>query len=103
VTNLGVRINTVDTRLNDVTKQVQAQAREIERIDMKTLSYVPTEWGRDVSKLLNRRVNNDWRLLSKRFGYSTSELRHWTMQADPYMSLLNEWFITHKTIKHLFS
>jgi len=34
--------------------------------------------------------------LGKRFGYSTSELKHWAMQIDPSMSLLNEWFMTHK-------
>ncbi|CAF0891470.1 unnamed protein product [Rotaria sordida] len=97
VTNLGAHVDSVDTRLNDVTEQVQIQAREIERIDAKTLSYVPAEWGSQVTKLLNHRANNDWRLLGKRFGYSTSELRHWALQADPSMSLLNEWFMTHKT------
>jgi hypothetical protein len=54
------------------------------------------EWGRDVCTLLNIRAKNDWRLLGKRFGYSTSELKHWAMQIDPSMSLLNEWFMTHK-------
>ena len=86
----------MDTRLDDVTEQVQRQAQEIERIDTKTLSYVPAEWGREVTKLLNRRADNDWRLLGRRFGYSTSELRHWALQADPSMTLLNEWFVTHK-------
>ncbi|CAM4838547.1 unnamed protein product [Rotaria magnacalcarata] len=97
VTNLSARVDSVDTRLNDVTEQVQIQAKEIERIDLKTLSYVPAEWGRQVSKLLNQRTDNDWRLLGKRFGYSTSELRHWALQSDPSMSLINEWFVTHKT------
>ena len=86
----------VDQRLNQVDEKVRIQGREIERIDAKTLSHVPAEWGSDVSKLLNRRADNDWRLLGKRFGYSTSELRHWALQADPAMSLLNEWFLTHK-------
>lgn len=85
----------VDTRLTDVTNQIEKQAHEIERIDGKTLSYVP-EWGREVSKLLNHRANNDWRLLGKRFGYSSSELKHWTMQSDPCMALLNEWYMTQK-------
>ncbi len=82
--------------MNDIGEQVEFHAREIERIDAKTLSYVPSEWGRDVCTLLNIRANNDWRLLGKRFGYSTSELKHWAMQRDPSMSLLNEWFMTHK-------
>ena len=82
--------------MNDITEQVESQAREIERIDAKTLSYVPSEWGRGVCTLLNIRATNDWRLLGKRFGYSTSELKHWAMQKDPSMSLINEWFMTHK-------
>ena len=96
VNNLDARVNDVDYRLTDVSEQVVAQGREIERIDAKTLSHVPVEWGREVSKLLNRRANNDWRLLGKRFGYSVSELRHWSLQADPSMALLNEWYMTHK-------
>ncbi|CAF3723633.1 unnamed protein product [Rotaria sordida] len=97
ITNLNTRVNIFDTRINDITEQVEYHTREIERIDMKTLSYVPSEWGRDVCTLLNIRADNDWRLLGKRFGYSTSELKHWSMQMDPSMSLLNEWFMTHKT------
>ena len=94
--HLSTRIDLVDTRLTNVNEQVQIHTREIERIDGKTLSYVPVEWGSKVCKLLNCRADNDWRLLGKRFGYSVSELRHWAMQADPCMALLNEWFMTHK-------
>ncbi|CAF1308866.1 unnamed protein product [Didymodactylos carnosus] len=95
VNGLDARVDMVDSRLNVVTEQVEEQAREIERIDAKTLSYVPGDWGCEVTKLLNRQANNDWRLL-KRFGCSTSELRHWALQADPTMTLLNEWFMAHK-------
>lgn len=96
MTHLGTRVDIVDTHLAGVTEQVQTHAREMERIDAKTLSHVPAGWGRDVCKLLNHRADNDWRLLGSRFGYSTSELRHWATQADPCMALLNEWFMTHK-------
>ena len=82
--------------MTGVTEQVEKQAHEIERIDAKTLSYIP-EWGPQVTKLLNQRANNDWRLLGKRFGYSSNELKHWAMQPDPCMALLNEWYMTHKT------
>ena len=97
MTNLGARIDAVDTHLTDVTERVQTHASEIERIDAKTLSYVPTRWGPEVCKSLNHPADNDWRLLGKRFGYSVSELRHWAMKADPCMALLNEWFMTHKS------
>ncbi|UJR31959.1 hypothetical protein I4U23_019432 [Adineta vaga] len=96
MTNLDARVDVVDTNIIQLNEQVQSQARDIERIDAKTLSYVPSEWGHEACRLLNVRASNDWRLLGKRFGYSTSELKHWTMQLDPSMSLLNEWYMTHK-------
>jgi len=89
-------VDNVENDLNNLNEQVQIHSQEIERIDAKTLSYVPSTWGRDVCTLLNVRADNDWRLLGKRFGYSSSELKHWAMQSDPSMSLLNEWFMTHK-------
>jgi hypothetical protein len=91
------KVSHLEQHITEVTEQVTTQARDIERIDAKTLSYVPSEYGRTVSKLLNQRADNDWRLLGKRFGYSASELRHWALQADPSMALLNEWFMTDKT------
>ncbi|CAF3078598.1 unnamed protein product [Rotaria socialis] len=96
ITNIRTCVNEVDTRLIDVAEQVQVHIHEIERIDAKTLSYVP-EWGAGVSKLLNSPASNNWCLLGKRFGYSTSELRHWATKADPCMTLLNEWYMTHET------
>ncbi|CAF3708500.1 unnamed protein product [Rotaria socialis] len=96
ITNIRTCVNEVDTRLIDVAEQVQVHIHEIERIDAKTLSYVP-EWGAGVSKLLNSPASNNWCLLGKRFAYSTSELRHWATKADPCMTLLNEWYMTHKT------
>ena len=89
-------MDNVENDLNNLNEQVQIHSQEIERIDAKTLSYVPSTWGRDVCTLLNVRADNDWRLLGKRFGYSSSELKHWAMQSDPSMSLLNEWFMTYK-------
>ncbi|CAF0913617.1 unnamed protein product [Adineta ricciae] len=96
MTNLDAHVNHIDTQITDLHQQVDLHAREIERIDAKTLSYVPSEWGHQVCRLLNVRADNDWRLLGKRFGYSASELKHWAMQLDPSMSLLNEWYMTHK-------
>ena len=41
-------MNVTDTHVNDLKEQVDSHAREIERIDRKTLSYVPSSWGREV-------------------------------------------------------
>ena len=57
--------------------------------------YVPSEWGHNVCALLNARTDNDCRFLGRHFGYSASELKHWTMEIDPVMSLSNEWFMTY--------
>lgn len=100
---LDTHVIGINTRMSDLTEQIAAHAEEIERIDGKTLSYVPSIWGRDVCKLLNKRSDNDWRQLGKRFGYSTSELRHWSLQNDPTMAVLNEWFMTHKTDEATYS
>jgi hypothetical protein len=95
ITNMRDHIDNVDTRLQDVSERVDIHQKEIERIDAKTLSYVPA-WAGNVCKLLNHRASNDWRLLGRRFGYSSSELRHWAIQFNPSMALLNEWYMTHK-------
>ncbi len=101
MTNIRAHVDTIDTNLQGVTKRVDVHQKEIERIDAKTLSYVPA-WAGDICKLLNRRASNDWRLLGRRFGYSSSELQHWATQFDPCMALLNEWYMTHKADEATF-
>ena len=60
-------------------------------------------WTDQVAKLLNRRTQNNWRALGERLGYTSSELDHWTMQTDPCMTLLNDWFTTHTLDEAIFS
>ena len=63
---------------------------------LQTLSHAPT-WSRDVARLMNDKADNDWRLLSGRLGYSNYDIRNWATQPDPCLSMLDEWFATHKT------
>ena len=62
----------------------------------QTLSHAPS-WSRDVSKLLNPEADHDWRLLASRLGYSHDDIRNWATQPDPCLSMLDEWFATHRT------
>ena len=63
---------------------------------LQTLSHAP-EWSHDVCQLLNPEAGHDWKLLAQRLGYSNDDIRNWATQPDPCMSLLDEWFATHKT------
>jgi len=46
---------------------------------------------------MNVESERDWRLLAGRLGYSADDVRHWATQPDPCLSLLDEWFATHRT------
>ena len=60
------------------------------------MSHTPS-WSREVSKLLNQSGDRDWRLLARRLGYSNDDVINWATQPDPCMSMLDDWFATHKT------
>ncbi|CAF1200470.1 unnamed protein product [Rotaria sp. Silwood1] len=105
--------NATISELDQVT--IQRARLEIEKVEMcinKTkmntkieqtnMNTIPS-WSYQVSKLLNHQSNNDWRLLGKQLGFSCSEIKHWTMQTNPCMALLNEWFMTHTTEEAIYS
>ena len=46
---------------------------------------------------MNTDSEHDWRLLASRLGYTNDDIRNWATQPDPCLSLLDEWFATHKT------
>ncbi|CAG5130657.1 unnamed protein product [Candidula unifasciata] len=82
--------------LDEIQQTVDETVIKVEEIDQKTLSHAPF-WARDVSKLLNPVSEHDWRLLSRRLGYSNDDIRGWAQQADPCMAMLNEWYAVRKT------
>ena len=69
---------------------------------LQTLSHAPT-WSRDVARLMNAEHEYDWRFLATRLGYSKDDIRSWATQPDPCLSLLDEWFATHKTREATFA
>jgi len=46
---------------------------------------------------MNAECERDWRLLASRLGYSADDVRNWATQPDPCLSMLDEWFATHRT------
>ncbi|XP_060592917.1 uncharacterized protein LOC132747531 [Ruditapes philippinarum] len=95
VGNLGERVDNVEEDLTDTKVKV-------EEIDNKTMTNAP-KWSRDLTKLLNPKAENDWRLLAKRLQYSNDDIRAWAQQHDPCMALLSEWYATHKTSEANFA
>lgn len=55
------------------------------------------KWSHDVAKLLNVESPADWRLFAKRLGYTNDDLRSWASHDSPCMTVLVEWFATHKS------
>ncbi|CAF3918965.1 unnamed protein product [Adineta steineri] len=91
-------INGLDSRR---IKQAQNDIQQIELcIDRKNMKskekkeIIPS-WSSKVTKLLNQRADNNWYLLAKHLGFSSSKIKHWTIEIDPCMALLNEWFTIH--------
>jgi len=46
---------------------------------------------------MNVESDRDWRLLASRLGYGAEDVRNWATQPDPCLSMLDEWFATHRT------
>ncbi|XP_074660439.1 uncharacterized protein LOC141912910 isoform X2 [Tubulanus polymorphus] len=96
VDKLAVAAIVADERLDNLDDKVDELDEKVEEIDMKTVSNAPA-WSKQVSTLLNPEAEHDWRLLAQRLGYNPTDIRGWATQNDPCMSLLSEWFATHKT------
>ncbi|ELU16910.1 hypothetical protein CAPTEDRAFT_195141 [Capitella teleta] len=83
-------------RLDELEEVVDETVDKVEELDHKTLSHAPA-WSRDVAELINEEGDGDWRLLSKRLGYTNDDIRNWATQPNPALSMFDEWFATHKT------
>ncbi|CAF1143141.1 unnamed protein product [Adineta steineri] len=112
--NSNLLINYIDdTVINELDsiriKQAQNDIQQIElcidRTNMKSKEkkeIIPS-WSSKVTKLLNQRADNDWYLLAKHLGFSSSKIKHWTIEIDPCMALLNEWFTIHTTDEAIYN
>lgn len=83
-------------RLKDVEYDVKNLDDRVEEFKHMTISHAPV-WSRHVSELMNEKIDNDWRLLAMRLNFTNDDIRNWATQPDPCLSMLDEWFATHKT------
>ncbi|XP_070571176.1 uncharacterized protein [Ptychodera flava] len=91
-----------EERLDELEEVVDETIEKVEEIDRKTISNAPA-WSRDVAKILNEDGDNNWRFLAIRLSYSPEDVRNWATAHDPTMSLLSEWYTTHKSAEATYA
>ncbi|XP_070570166.1 uncharacterized protein [Ptychodera flava] len=91
-----------EERLDELEEVVDETTEKVEEIDRKTISNAPA-WSRDVAKILNEDGDNNWRFLAIRLSYSPEDVRNWATAHDPTMSLLSEWYTTHKSAEATYA
>ncbi|XP_070570163.1 uncharacterized protein [Ptychodera flava] len=91
-----------EERLDELEEIVEETTEKVEEIDRKTISNAPA-WSRDVAKILNEDGDNNWRFLAIRLSYSPEDVRNWATAHDPTMSLLSEWYTTHKSAEATYA
>uniref|UniRef100_A0ABM0M4J8 Uncharacterized protein LOC102810009 n=1 Tax=Saccoglossus kowalevskii TaxID=10224 RepID=A0ABM0M4J8_SACKO len=84
-----------EKRFNELEDKVDDTIQKVEEVDQKTVSNAPS-WSVDVSTLLNVEDGRDWRFLAIRLGYLSEDIRQLATAQNPTMSLLSEWYSTHK-------
>lgn len=97
-----VKVNSVDKnvrklgqKVGELDAKVDEQSVRIEKIDEKTLLNLPL-WCKQIrNSVINN--NDDWVLIAKRLNFSDRDIKAWLNQVDPFLSMLQEWFIVNKT------
>ncbi|WAR00448.1 hypothetical protein MAR_024820 [Mya arenaria] len=89
IATLTTNVDQIDERVNEVETDLSDTKLKIEEIDNKTITSAP-KWSRDLTKLMNPKSSNDWRLLASRLGYKNDDIRAWSQHHDPCMGLLKD-------------
>lgn len=88
-------VGKVTRKVGELDKRVDEQGARIEQIDEKTLLNLPL-WCKQIrNSVINS--NSDWVLIAKRLNFSDQDIKGWLNQVDPFLSMLQEWFIANKT------
>ncbi len=95
--NLNENLSNIDEKMNEISGKVDEQGQKLETIDEKTLSNFPP-WCKDIAKVLaNPKSPYNWILVAKRLNFTENDITGWLSQADPCLSMFQEWFLVNKT------
>lgn len=95
VSSIKSEVNRIGDRVETMTKQIEEQNARIDKLDEKTLFNVPPWCGLIKSSMGKK--NQNWILVAKRLNFSDRDIKGWLNQIDPFMSMMQEWFIANKT------
>lgn len=82
-------------KVEAINKQIEQQNQRMDQLDSKTLFNIPP-WCEKI-KVSMTKNHQDWILVAKRLNFSDRDIKGWLNQIDPFMSMLQEWFIANKT------
>lgn len=85
----------INGKLAEIDKKLEQQNLRMDKLDEKTLFNMPI-WCTELKSSLEKN-QQDWILIAKRLNFSNKDIKGWLNQIDPFMSMLNEWFIANKT------
>lgn len=95
VSKQGKDIRGLTTKVGQLDERVDEQAEKIEQLDQKTLLNMPV-WCKQIrNSVING--NHDWVLVAQRLNFGEQDIKAWLTQADPFLSMLQEWFVANKT------
>lgn len=95
VTRQDKNLKGLQTKVGELDVRVDEQAEKIEQLDQKTLLNMPV-WTKQIrNSVINN--NHDWVLVAQRLNFSEQDIKAWLTQADPFLSMLQEWFVANKT------
>lgn len=95
VSRQAINLKGLGAKVTDLDAKVDEQAVKIEKLDEKTLLNVPV-WCKEIRNVVIRN-NHDWVLVAQRLNFTEPDIKGWLNQADPFLSMLQEWFIANKT------
>lgn len=95
VSELKGEVVQINERVDAMSRRIDEQNTRIDQLDQKTLFNMPP-WCKNLRKSMKKN-RQDWILVAKRLNFSDRDIKAWLNQIEPFMSMLQEWFIANKT------